>query len=313
VLSGIKPGEWVPVGDVNAVKFPDFAQEPLQMFHASFETMRGYADSLTFSPSIGGSNNYRNAPRTAHATTALMGAAEEKLSSIVEKSQATAWKELVRQVASLYAAYIGIDKWYRVTGETKARRISPKELRVDWQFEYTGSLTSVNREVQQAGAERRYMALRSDPMYQADPKAHQALIENYLKHMTTGEDHKTMIPQVQGEGGLIHPPMRQDVELRIMSMGNFVEVLPVDDHGQHLKVLEDFIKSPAFETVPQYAVSVIRHHLMQHERMLQSTQEMQAVPSAPMDEGEGAPIPGAPVEGMASMGGEMSMAQGGPK
>jgi hypothetical protein len=313
VLGGVKPGEWLPVGDVNAIKFPDFAQQPLDLFHASFETLRGYADSLTFSPSIGGSNNYRNAPRTAHATTALMAAAEEKLSSLVEKSQATSWREMVKQVAALYAAYIGIDKWYRVTGETEARRISPRELRQDWQFEYTGSLTSVNREVQQALAERRYMALRVDPLYQQDPHAHQSLVENYLKHMTTGEDHKSMIPQLQGEGGYPHAPMAQETETRIMTTGKFVEVLPVDDHEVHMQSLEKFIMSDAFESIPSYAVSVMHHHMKQHEQAMKGMQEMQQQGiTGSQGMPEEAPMPGVPVEGMAAVGGEQSMMQGGP-
>jgi len=315
VLSGLKPGEWVPVGDVNAVKFPDFAQEPLQMFHASFQTLLGYADSLTFSPTVAGNTNFRNAPRTARGTLAMMDASEEKLSSLVEKAQATSWKEMVKQVASLYAAYIGIDKWYRVTGEAETRRISPRELRQNWQFEYTGSLTSVNREVQQALAERRYMALRVDPMYQQDPKAHQALIGDYLQHMTTGKDYKGMLPKLAGEGGYPHAPMSQEQELRILTTGEMVEVLPIDEHENHIQVLEKFIMSDAFESIPAYAVSVIRHHLNQHTSMLSNMQEMgqqgaglQGAQGMPME----APQPGVPVEGMSAPGGEMSAMQGGP-
>jgi hypothetical protein len=76
-------------------------------------------------------------------------------------------------------------------------------------------------------------------------------------------------------------------------------------------VLESFIKSDAFETIPQYAVSVLANHLNQHEAMVQNMQQMQTqqMPMPSM----GAPEPGEPVEGMASPGGEMSMMQGGPK
>lgn len=314
-LTGIAPGEFVPVGDVNGIKFPDFAQEPLQMFHGSFSTLQGFADSLTFSPMIGGSSNFRNAPRTAHGTVALMGAAEEKLSGIVEKAQASSWKEMVRQVVSLYAAYTSIDKWYRVTGETEMRRISPKELRQNWQFEYTGSLTSVNREVQQALAERRYMALRIDPLYQQDPHAHQALIDDYLKHMTSGEDHSALVPKLAGEGGFPHAPMSQESEIRIMSFGKAVEVLPIDDHANHIDVLERFIKSDAFETIPAYAVSVIKHHLDQHEQMASNVQNMQGqgnLMGGPQPMPMMAPEPGVPVDGMSAAGGIESMLQGGP-
>jgi hypothetical protein len=109
--------------------------------------------------------------------------------------------------------------------------------------------------------------------------------------------------------------MTQEQELRILTEGQMVEVLPVDDHEQHLQVLEKFIMSDAFEAIPSYAVSVIRHHLNQHQKAGANAQQMQAQGGG-LQGAQGmpaeAPAPGVPVEGMAAPGGEMSMMQGGP-
>lgn len=314
LLKGIKPGEWVPVGDINGVKFPDFGQEPLSMFHAGFQILQGYADSLTFSPSIGGSSNYRNAPRTAQGTLALMGAAEEKLSSIVEQEQATALQEMARQIVAFYAAYTGIDKWYTVTGEKEARRISPRELRQNWQFEYKGSLTSTNRDIRQAKAIQRYTTLRTDPLMQYDPHAHQALVRDFLRAMSDGDDYESMIPKLPGEEGFSHPPMDQDKELRIMSQGDDVEVLPVDNHMDHIKKIESFMQSEAFGALSQPVIAKITAHLAHHEYYLksQSMLPMQQAGGMPAMAPE-APVAGAPVTGIPAVGGELSFMQGGPK
>lgn len=319
ILDGIRPGEGVPVGDVSQIMFPDFAQEPLSMFHASFQTLQGYADTLTFSPSIGGSSNYRNAPRTARGTLALMDQAEEKLSSLVEQSQASAWKDMISQVVALYGRYVSVDKWYKVTGETKTRRMSPKDLRNNFMYELSGSLTSVNRDVQRQLVERKFQILSQQPLYQNDPHAMQNLIEELLRSFTEGGNYDNQIPALPGEGGFSHPPMDQEEELITLKQGIPVEVLPIDNHMEHVKKLEAFRKSPAFETIPQWGVSVINYHEQQHMTALQQ-QQMQSKraemsgqqPQQQQQPQQGAmPEPGAPQQGQPAFGGEMSTLEGG--
>ena len=310
LLNGIQPGEGVPVGDVNAVRFPDFAQNPAEAFHSSFETMRGYADSLTFSPAIGGSSNYRNAPRTARGTLALMDAAEEKLGSLVEQSQAMSWKEMVRQVTSLYGRYVGIDKWYPVTGESNPRRVSPKELRENLNYSFSGSLTSVNRDVQRSLVERKYVQLRTDELYRTDPKAHQALIREYAEAFTEVGDANKIVPKLPGEGGMPHPPWQQSMELLSISAGHDIEVLPIDDHVQHLREIESYKKSDMYKNLDSRATTLIEVHERAHKKLAQ-----QAAQQGGSDGQQGGQAGGDSVaaEGVPSLGGELSASEGGPQ
>jgi len=315
LLRGIQPGEGIPVGDVNQVKFPDFAQEPAAMFHASFETLRGYADQLTFSPSAGGSNNYRNAPRTARGTMALMDAAEEKLSSLVEQSQATSWKEMVSQVISLYGHYVGVDKWYYITGEANPRRISPKELREQYQYEFSGSLTSVNRDVQRSLIERLYTTARTDPGYQQDPDAANALLRRYVEGFIDVGDAEPLIPKKPGMGGMPHPAWDQDTELHALAAGQHIEVLPSDDHNRHLKDIEKFKKAEVYQMLDARAVAMIDVHEMGHKQAMQQAIQQQQQMTPP---GQGQGTPGGQdqaqaAQGIPSLGGEMSALEGGPQ
>jgi hypothetical protein len=315
LLQGIQPGEGIPVGDVNQIKFPDFAQDPTAMFHASFETLRGYADTLTFSPSVGGSNNYRNAPRTARGTMALMDAAEEKLGSLVEQSQATSWKEMVTQVISLYGHYVGVDKWYHVTGEADPRRISPKELREQYQYEFSGSLTSVNRDIQRSLLERLYTTARTDPGYQQDPDAANALLRRYIEGFIDVGDAEPLIPKKPGESSMAHPPWDQDTEMHALVAGTHIEVLPIDPHLEHLKFIDTFKKSQVYQALDARGIALIDVHEFGHKQALQ--QQMQQQQQMAAGGGVGQPQQGISPEqaapGVPSLGGDLSALEGGPQ
>lgn len=319
LLKGIKPGTWVPTTDVTSVRSLNYEQQPLSLMHASFNTLIGYGDRMTFSPAVGGDSNYRNAPRTARGTLALMNQAEEKLSSIVEQMQATAWKQLVTQVVSMYGRYVSIDKWFYVTGETKARRINPKDLRSNYMFEFSGSLTSVNREVQRMLAEKRFLALRMDPSYNTDPQARQYLVRDYMQHMSEGQDVEHMLPALPGQGGFTHPPMDQDDETMIMAKHVSIDVLPTDDHKEHIGSIKEFMKSEVFETLSPIATTLIGVHLQSH----MSANEQQIMMQQRIAEVQGgaapgqqtpltAPQPGAPTGESPAYGGELSATEGGP-
>ena len=311
LLDGIRPGTGIPVGDVNQVRFPEFMQDPAGQFHTSFETMMGFADGLTFSRSVGGSNNYRNAPRTARGTLALMDAAEEKLSSLVEQSQATSWKEMVRQVVALYGRYLSVDKWYHVTGDPNPVRVSPAELRQNWHYEFSGSLTSVNRDVQRTLAERLYMVLRQDPLYQGDPRAHQQLVKKYIEAFSDIGDVDLIVPDLEGEGGLAHPPWEQKTEMYALIAGKHVQVLPVDDDAKHLDEIKRFKESRTWETISVRGQAMIDVHEEDHEQALK-----QKMAQAQRNPGGGGGIPdvssaGNPSQGTPGLGGELSAMEGG--
>jgi len=242
----------------------------------------------------------------------LMDAAEEKLSTIVEQLQATAWKDMITQVAALYGKYLTIDKWYHVTGESTARPISPKELRENLVFEFSGSLTSVNRDIQRSLIERMYQMLIIDPAYQNDPNAKKNLQRLLANSMMENGDVEAILPSPAGEGGYDHPPWDQDQELRLLSMGTFVQVLPVDDHMAHIKEIEKYEKSDMYQMLPGTAKGNIDSHKSQHASVLQ--QQMAQAQNVADTQGTGAANqlaqtpsdPGNPSQGVAAQDGGFS-------
>jgi hypothetical protein len=309
----IKPGEMIPVMNPRDVYFPSFGQQPLAMYHATFDQMKGIADSLTFSPTAGGSTNFRNAPRTARGTLAMMDAAEERLSAIVEQMQATPWKEMIEQTASLYGSHMTIEKWYHNTGETEAKHITPKELRENFIFEFSGSLTSVNRDVQRTLVQQLYMTLRDEQAYANDPQAANELRRVFANAFGENVDVDKILPDPTGDASASHPPWTQEEENRSIAQGEFVAVLASDDDMAHLKELERFKNTAVYETLPDPVKALFFSHEQAHAAALK--QKMAQQQRTADTQGTGASVgsatgpiapEGAASEGQPSFGGELS-------
>ena len=245
-----------------------------------------------------------------------MDAAEEKLSSLVEQSQATSGKEMVTQVISLYGRYVGIDKWYFVTGDAEPKRISPKELREHYQYEFSGSLTSVNRDVQRSLLERLYTTARTDPAYQQDPKAAHALLRRYIEGFIDSGDSESLIPKSPEEAGNPHPSWDQRTELHALAAGDHIEVLQTDNHQEHLKEIDSFQKSSAYQNLDARAITMIDVHKLGHNTSLQKQmREQQTMQQTGVDPNQ--PQGGVSQEqaspGIPSLGGELSALEGGPQ
>jgi hypothetical protein len=276
MLENIQPGQGIPVSDANAVFFPKFPQEPLANLSA-VDSMLLFADRLTVAPQSVGSNQTRNAPRTARGTLALLSEAGVKTDLIITGLQKKGWKELFHQIHALYGAYGDDSKWFHVTGESNPRRITPQEMRGRFNYSFSGNSVNTNREVLRSIAQVRYQTLIANPLYSMDINAMLALTADFLRHFSEGTDVDKLLPKLPGQGGA-HPPMDQATENQIMASGQFVEVLPTDDHVAHLKEIERFSKSQEFEQLPQYSVAAIANHRRQHMQLLQQQVQQQGGP-----------------------------------
>ena len=276
VLEDIQPGEGVPVSDVNAVFFPKFPQEPLANLSA-VDSMLLFADRLTIAPQAVGSSQVRNAPRTARGTLALLSESGIKTDIIITGLQKGGWRELFHQIHKLYHAFGDQSKWFHVTGEQHPRRITPEEMRGQFDYTFHGNSVNTNREVLRSIAQVRYSTLVANPLYSMDLNALLALTRDFLRHFGEGTDVDKLMPKLPGQGGS-HPPMDQRTELQIMAAGRPIEVLPTDDHVRHLDEIEKFQRSPAFEQLPQWAVGMIAAHQQQHMLLLQQMAQTQGGP-----------------------------------
>jgi hypothetical protein len=277
VLEGIAPGQGIPVADVNGVMFPRFQQEPLANL-AAMDSLLLFADRLTIAPQASGSNQTRNAPRTARATLALLSESGIKSDVIITAMQKRGWPELIRQIHALYAAFGPDEKWFRVTGDTEAQRITPAELRGNFEYTFSGNSVNTNREVTRNIAQIRYSTLITNPLVNQDMNALLELTKDFVRHFPEGCNTEALVPKLPGMGGA-HPPMDQATEYQIMKLGKNVEALPLDNHIEHIQVLQQIINSPDFENQPEWVAGYVASHLQAH--MQQAQAQMQ----------QGGPVP----------------------
>jgi hypothetical protein len=307
ILSGISPGDGIPIGDINGVSFPKFQQEPLANLSA-MDSLLLFADRITMSPMNAGSPQVRNAPRTARGTLALLSEGNIQLDNIITRWQRTGWEELMHQLMGLYQSYMPDEKYVLVTGsagELKRTRITPQDIRGRHTFQFTGNTVNTNREVLRTLAQVRYNTVMTHPDYAQDPVVRREALKDFLRHYSEGVDIDRLVPAMPGQGGYQHPPMSQDSENQAMLHGVQLDALPTDDHAGHLAAIERFQRSEAFAVMSEDRVILFAMHMKQHQEFLMQQQRMAQSPVAP---GQGNNVP----SGMSQGGGtDMDALEGG--
>jgi hypothetical protein len=307
ILKGLSPGDGVPIGDVNGVMFPRFQQEPLANLSA-MDTLLLFADRVTISPMNAGSPQVRNAPRTARGTLAMLSEGNVQLDNIITRWQRTGWEELIHQLLGLYQFYMPEEKYIYVTGDDgkiAQKRTTPAEIRGRYMFTFTGNTVNTNREVLRSIAQVRYNTIMTHPDMASDPMARREALKDLLRHYSEGVDITRLVPAMPGQGAYSHPPMTQQSEDQAMMHGMVVDVLPTDNHTEHLQVLDQLTRTQAFETLPEERIVLFAMHKKQHMEFMQ--QQMQAA-QQPVMPGMGNNVP----SGMTQAGGtDMDALEGG--
>ena len=267
ILENIKPGQGIPVGDINGIMFPKFPQEPLANL-STMDTLLLFADRLTVSPQASGSSQVRNAPRTARGTLALLSEAGIKLDMLIMSAQRGGWRELIHQIHALYHAFGGDEKWFKVTGESKPRKITKDALRGRYDYRFAGNSVNTNREVERSIAQLRYQMLITNPLYSMDMNALLELTKDLIRHFGEGVNQDAITPKLP-EGTGSHEPMDQRTEIQRIMAGDPLIALPTDDHTQHVAILQSFMQSRNMEGLESWQQGLLAAHLAQHMKLLQ--------------------------------------------
>jgi hypothetical protein len=280
ILTGVKPGQGIPIQDPNGVVFPQFAQQPLANLQA-MDSLLLFGDRLTVSPMTMGNTQVRNAPRTARGTLAMLSEGNVRTDVLVTRFQKTGWAELMHNLMGLYQRWTPDEKWYYVTGQEHPRRVRPADIRGRFEYSFTGNTVNTNREVLRGLAQVRYNTIMTHPDMAMDPFARREALRDFLRHWSEGVDIDRLVPAMPGAGAYTHPPMTQQNENQALAMGFPVDVLPTDDHGAHLQVMEQFQRTPAFESMSPEAASLFAVHKRGHMQMMQQQMAMQQQPQGP--------------------------------
>jgi hypothetical protein len=272
-LGDLEPGQGVPIGDPNGIIFPTFPQQPLANLGA-VDSMLLFADRLTISPQASsGSNQTRNAPRTARGTLALLSEGSVKTDMFVDDAGRGGFPELAHQIHALEAEFGPDEKFYYVTGESKRKKITQKELRGRFMYKFHGNSVNTNREVMRTIAQTRFATLSPDPLYQMDLVARQHLIDDFLRHFSEGADIEKLKPRQPGQGDRL--PLPPDTAVRMMMQGVPIQAHPMEDHAAYVSHIDRLMQGKEFEMMPEFAVALIAANYQQHAQLQQQQMAQQ--------------------------------------
>lgn len=303
VFEDLPRGKLIPVADVTKIAFPHLPQQPLANLSA-LDSVLLWADRLTVPPQAGGSNQSRNAPRTARGTLALLSESAVKTDMFITDAQEGPWRELIHQFHALYHHFGPEEKWFHVTGQPRSERITNEDLRGRYVYTFSGNTVNTNREIKRTLEQVLYNTLMANPLVLNDPNALQALTERFIRAFGEGTDMDRLIPKSLTQGGP-HPPMSQEAEIQVMLQGGAIDALSMDDHATHMAVIDRFRRTTEFNDMDTWKVSLIAQHYTQHARLL-----MQSVQQGSMQAGAGGPGNNVPL-GMTLAQGDLENLEGG--
>jgi hypothetical protein len=287
ILETLKAGQGVPIGDPNGLVFPKFPQQPLANLSA-MDSLLLFADRLTISPQSVGSNQTRNAPRTARGTLALLSEAGVKADIFITAAQRGGWRELIHQIHGLEASFGDEEKFYHVTGEARPRKITQQELAGRFMYRFSGNSVNTNREVMRSISQVRYATLAQDPLFMQDLEARQNLVKDFLRHFGEGTDVTKLTPRLPGESGMRSPlPARSAISM--MKQGQQLAAHPLERHEEFIAAIDQLRMSKEFELLSPDAVKAIASNYAQHLAMMQ--QQMQQAGGPPQSGGAGNQVP----------------------
>ena len=264
-VKNLRPGQGIPMNEINGVLFPKFQQEPLANL-AMIDSILVFADRMTISPQASGSSQVRNSPRTARGTLALLGEAGIKIDSYITAAQKSGWSELMYQIYSLYDAFSSDAIWNAVTGRERGPRTRHKDLRDRVKLTFKGNTVNTNRQVMQSMAQVIYTTLLTNPLYAQDPQALRNVTEFFLRTFHDGGDVEKLLPQLPQ--GMARRAMSQREEIELMKQGMPIDVLPSDEDTRHLSEIATFQNSKGFEEWTDLQVGFLAAHTIQHQRQL---------------------------------------------
>lgn len=302
VMNDIQPGQGIPANNPrDGVVFPQWTQTPLADMSLVTSVMQITDRISGTTPMAGGSTQYRNAPRTARGTLALISEGNIKIDQFIERCKKTSWKQLMQQVAALYSVFGPEEKEFYVLGKPRSKaRIHTKLLRGNFEWFFDGDAANTNREAMQALAQQRYQLFASEPLYMQDQAARKELVDTTVDAMSQGANASALKPKLQGQGAL-HPPMDQETENMALMRGIWIDIHPMDNHAEHLADIDKLRKSAEFETLPEYAVKMLANHAKAHMTAFEQAFQQNNIPTG-AGMGNNVPaLPGGPAEDLGNI------------
>lgn len=235
----IKPGTLVKVNDPSRAYKPfEWAANPdlLWREQAGSELHAERAIGAT-DMGLGRGPTRPNAPRTLGGTAIMVRQQQLRTDVILRRAiygtteVGGGVKEFLHQYRELCAAFMPEETEFRVLGSDEVRKISRSDIqgRFDFVFDFGEGVN--NPQLRMQNSQFRYQQAMGNPLIQRAPMALYEITVDFLEATGMKNARRHLPPPAEG---MSHPPMTQGDEFAIMSKGMYIDVLPADNHEEHL-------------------------------------------------------------------------------
>lgn len=270
----IAPGVLIPTSDPTSVVFPNWnrpnaADTPfIQLLLSMMERVTSATNYFQ-----GSAPSRPNAPRTFGATAAIIQEGQINFDLHIQRFQNSMY-EIAYGIKDLYRHYMDVELEFMAPGAKSVRRISNSVLGHDYELIFKGTSSNTNKAIRREFNQIVYMSLMQNPLIMTNPVA----MYNITRRFAIAHEYLEFDQDVpEPAPGMMHAPMDQLEEIRMMAEGQNVDPLPIDNHQEHIETISMFLQSDQVVNFPYDAMPLLVAHLQQHEQMAAMMQRAQMV------------------------------------
>lgn len=260
----VEPGKLIATNDPTAFNFPNWGRQPgADMPY--IQTLLGFVERLTSATNYfqGSAPSQPNAPRTFGATAAIIQEGNINFNLHIKRYQESLYNLSV-ELQDLYYHFMPEEMEFMAPGADSLTKISRDDLSKQYGYVFNATAENTNPAVKRELAGVVYQAMAMNPLIQTNVTAFYNLTRRFaLAHGWMEFDKDVPKPAPEQS----HAPMSQIEEIEAMRKGWNPSVLPVDNHEDHIKVIEEYIMSEMGASSSQEMMTMLATHLTQHQQM----------------------------------------------
>jgi hypothetical protein len=215
-------------------------------------------------------------PSTARGTSALLAEGNIGTNADIKLAQEGGFKEMLYQVFSLLVELGPEERYYRVVGEPKPRKMTRDSMKGRYDFQLSGNTTNTNPEIQQQKATQMYMTMAAEPLYQQDLAARREMVKNFLRKWNDGDlDIDSLTPNVPV---MLRPRTPEEV-IGLLIQGLRAEPRQGENFEAIIAAVDRFASSPEIEMVPKEYVALFAEAVQAYQTMGQLQEQMSGMMS----------------------------------
>jgi hypothetical protein len=272
----VEPGEGIPIASGTQITFPNWAKNPVGGVQILDLISQVAEELVKHGPMQSGQRAEGKVPSTARGTSALLAEGNIGTNADIKLAQEGGFKEMLYQVFSLLVELGPEERYYRVVGEPKPRKMTRDSMKGRYDFQLSGNTTNTNPEIQQQKASQMYMTMAAEPLYQQDLAARREMVKNFLRKWNDGDlDIDSLTPNVPV---MLRPRTPEEV-IGLLIQGLRAEPRQGENFEAIIAAVDRFASSPEIEMVPKEYVALFAEAVQAYQTMGQLQEQMSGMMS----------------------------------